>query len=133
MRQYVDGLERPKRLRWFQRRSEQPTVAITIGQSFNTTFPGGVFKGNIDEVAFWNQTLSDGQIANIALNGVRGSTNQPPQQPRLRVPASGQLSDILLDGDRFCLTAKWQSLERYWLDRRAWRDQWLSNRGDSRQ
>ncbi|MFM8338061.1 MAG: LamG-like jellyroll fold domain-containing protein, partial [Opitutaceae bacterium] len=43
---------------------------FTIGQSYNTAFPAGSFKGNIDEVAFWSRALAASEIANLAATGL---------------------------------------------------------------
>ncbi len=49
---------------------------VTIGATANPNFPGGrdtgntngVFKGNIDDVRFWNQQLTDAQVQQVFLS-----------------------------------------------------------------
>ena len=38
---------------------------FSIGGSLNTAFPGGMFKGSIDEVQFWSRTLSPTEVAGV--------------------------------------------------------------------
>jgi fibronectin-binding autotransporter adhesin len=57
--------------------ASEPSVAsgngtwpFTIGQSL-AAFPGGYFIGNIDEVSFWQRTLSASEISTLATSGIR--------------------------------------------------------------
>ncbi|MEI7775767.1 MAG: autotransporter-associated beta strand repeat-containing protein, partial [Verrucomicrobiota bacterium] len=71
---YINGvLEQTKT---FSGGPGEPSVAtgngtwpFTIGQS-SSSFPGGSFLGNIDEVRFWQRTLSDAEILTMATAGV---------------------------------------------------------------
>jgi autotransporter-associated beta strand protein len=49
------------------------TWPFTIGQSLSG-FPGGSFIGNIDEVTFWQRTLSDAEISTVATAGIQFET-----------------------------------------------------------
>lgn len=49
------------------------TWPFTIGQSASS-FPGGSFIGNIDEVTFWQRTLLDSEISTLATAGLQIET-----------------------------------------------------------
>jgi hypothetical protein len=61
---------------------EVPPWSFTIGQSLNATFPPAHFEGNIDEVAFWNLTLTPAQIIGVMSLGV------PENAPATPTPSS---------------------------------------------
>jgi hypothetical protein len=59
--------------------------AFTLGTSYNTTYPGGDWAGNIDEVAFWTSALTPAQVLGVFTGGL----------PKVAVAITQQPSDIV--------------------------------------
>lgn len=66
------------------------TWTLVIGQNLNPTYPTGKFRGNIDEVAFWNQKLSAAQVSSVMLAGIHRSTLGITAQPISQTVLAGE-------------------------------------------
>ena len=60
----------------FSGSNETPaTWTFSVGESLNTAFPGGTFVGNIDEVGFWNRTLTPSEVLSVRTSGISPTVN----------------------------------------------------------